>query len=1223
MKKQYVYLAVLTLSILGYSMSSYGQCTDPDKYAYNCDFDGDGVLNLADLDDDNDGILDDEEQGDLNVPLSLERHSGKTKSGYSTAFLKNEYVNWGFTDITCDPVIWTAGQVFGQPWDNLPGHDEVRDIDKIYMDAFKLGQAPVAPTITVRFSRTVTNPILLFNHIKRDGNYDFALTDPDDMYLVDNSIGAYISNDTLYFPANNTSNGAVRGFSVCLVGSFDSIQFKGYATQHESQGFSLMVPGDIDSDADGIPNRFDRDSDDDDCYDAIEGGGSFTESDLDVNGALTGSVDANGVPTVAGSSGQSMSNMIDSTVSTCVELTDAGTDDMSNGIDSSDGWASTWADIDGDGDEDLFMCDKTRNKPNRVYRNNGNGTFTKDLGTGLSDYRSKTASALFGDYDNDGDEDCYVLNDMEAISRLWRNDGTGNFTQVLGVGLAEIPQYYLCGAWVDLDNDKFLDLILASFFETEYHQVYRNNGDGTFTRDRDCRIAKTKSRASSISVTDINNDGLPDIFFPNGDSSKNFLFINNGEFDFELLEDGDLFNDRNTSVACSWGDYDNDGFQDCYVVNANKQKNCLYKNNGNKTFSKVSSSVTTDFQRDDHCSNWFDCDNDGDLDLLISNDQGKNELYKNDGTGSFTRSTERSLLTYDCGPTISASICDYDKDGKQDVYFNNRNKKSNRLYKNNRSNSNKYLTVKLKGRNCNKDGYGSNIRVKAGGKWQTRYCTPGSGIGSGNSKRNSFGCGNNATVDSIVVTWPSGKKQCLTNQNTDRFLTIEEDPANACTIRTFFDANGNGVFDTGEKLKNKKKVQITENNSSHKTDTTGEFTVYLDDGTYNFTADDMKHWELGTATSANITTDTIIYIPLEKTSTGYDLDVTTGSTICRRGFTKETTLTVNNNGSNEAFNCEVKVIYPAEKDFVSADIAPTTISGDTVIWDIGTMDGGDEFTVRIIDSVNLVGSIGDTLVLESEVSANGTDLELDDNSYSEPEEIVGAVDPNDILVWPRGDGSDGYIEADQELTYRIRFQNVGTYMATYVHLRDKLPKNLDWSTFKAVESSHETHTIQVSEEGELYVYYKDINLIDSTTNEALSHGYFEFRIMPKEGIEAGEKIKNKAEISFDYEDPIITNTVVNTIKLEKEKTERYQLHIYPNPAQDEVIIAMSDYALSFTNVTELANLHIIASNGETVLKLDNVKKNRVDLAIRDLPSGIYYVKAIDTIGNIHTGRFMK
>ena len=1213
---------ILVLTILSTSLIINGQCLDVKKYAYNCDFDGDGILNVDDFDDDNDGIMDNTEQGDLAIPLSLERWSGKTSSGYSTAFLKNEYYNHGFTDITTSPVTWKSGQVFGQPWDNLPGHDDVRDIDKIYMDAFKLDQHPTPPTITVRFARPVTNPILLFNHIKRAGNYDFALTDPDYMYMVDNSIGATISGDSLYFPADNTSNGAVRGWSVCLVGTFDSIVFKSYATVRESQGFSLMVPGDIDTDGDGIPNRFDYDSDNDECFDAIEGGGSFLLADVDSNGMLTGSVDGNGVPTAAGSDGQAMGSINDSTVSTCVELTDAGTGDMSNGIDSSDGWASTWADIDGDGDEDLFMCDKDRDRPNRVYRNNNDGTFTKDLTTGLSDYTSKTSSAMFGDYDNDGDEDCYILNTMEAKCRLWNNDGTGNFTKVTGVGLPEIPQYFMCGAWVDIDNDGYLDMILASYFETEFHQVYKNKGDGTFQRDRNCAIAKSKSRASSLSICDINNDGLPDVFFPNGDSSTNFLFINKGGFEFSKLDTGEIVNDINSSVACTWGDYDNDGYQDCYVVNASQQKNCLYKNNKNGTFSKVTSTVTTDKEQHTQGANWFDCDNDGDLDLLVTNDQGKNELYENDGASSFTRSTERTFLTYDCGGTISASISDYNRDGKQDVYFNNRSKQSNRLYKNERSNSNKHLNIKLKGTNANKDGYGSNIKVKAGGKWQTRYCTPGSGIGSGNSKRNSFGCGNNATVDSIVIQWPSGKKQCLTNQNTDRFLTIEESASCDVTVKTFNDENGNCVQDAGEEIVANKKIQITENGSSHKTDDNGEFTTSLECDTYTFTANDMKNWEMTCTTSVNITTDTTLLIPLSEVSSGPDLEVSSGTTACRRGFPKQTNLTVENNGTETAYDCEIVVVYPPEVDYKSCDVTPTAVSGDTVTWELDSLVVGEQITIEIQDSVTTAVSIGDTIHLESSIEATVADIDITDNSFMDSEEVLGAIDPNDLLVYPAGEGRDGYIDREQKLTYKIRFQNVGTYMATYVHLNSDLPKGLDLSTFKMKRSSHDVTEVRISEDGHLYVYYKDINLLDSNTSEPASHGFFEYTIYPKKDVAEGEKLKNRVDISFDYEDPIRTNTITHTIKV-KKKTQRFDLDLYPNPAQKRLNIEISDYAMTIENVTELREIQVVSSNGQIMHEVKRIGSNYLNIDVSGFPNGLYFIKGIDTIGNLHIGQFVK
>ena len=201
-------------------------------------------------------------------------------------------------------------------------------------------------------------------------------------------------------------------------------------------------------------------------------------------------------------------------------------------------------------------------------------------------------------------------------------------------------------------------------------------------------------------------------------------------------------------------------------------------------------------------------------------------------------------------------------------------------------------------------------------------------------------------------------------------------------------------------------------------------------------------------------------------------------------------------------------------------------------------------------------------------------------------------------------------------------QEGANHPETCAHLRDKLPNSLDWNSLEVVKSSHPIDMVRVSEDGELYVYYKNIELLDSNTNEAKSHGYFEFKITPIVDLKEGTRIENKAEISFDYEDPIFTNTVVNTIKYSNE-SKKFILNIYPNPAQDRIHLNISDYALSFDHVSELSSVQIISSNGSTIFSQEEVLSDKLEVDISGLIPGMYYVKGVDVHGNVHYGRFIK
>ena len=174
-----------------------------------------------------------------------------------------------------------------------------------------------------------------------------------------------------------------------------------------------------------------------------------------------------------------------------------------------------------------------------------------------------------------------------------------------------------------------------------------------------------------------------------------------------------------------------------------------------------------------------------------------------------------------------------------------------------------------------------------------------------------------------------------------------------------------------------------------------------------------------------------------------------------------------------------------------------------------------------------------------------------DNSFAKSETIVGAIDPNDMIVFPKGAGTRGLVSAGQPLQYKIRFQNVGTYAARDVQVTSFIPKGTDISSFEMLEASHEYR--MVVKDRVIRWEFNNINLPDSATNESESHGYILFTVKPENHVEPGTVIRNKAEIVFDYEVPITTNTVINTIYDNTVKGEN-NIKVFPNPAKNNLYV---------------------------------------------------------------------
>jgi len=460
---------------------------------------------------------------------------------------------------------------------------------------------------------------------------------------------------------------------------------------------------------------------------------------------------------------------------------------------------------------------------NRLYRNNGDGTFTdvtEKAGVKGAGYSMGVAA---GDYDNDGFVDLYVA----GVNRnqLLHNNGDGTFTDVTekaGVS-GEIPgtgkPWAVAAGWFDYNNDGLLDLLVINYldysipsaklcsidgvntycapgnFKGTANILYRNSGDGTFTDvSKSSHISQFIGKGMALAFADYDNDGFTDIFISN-DTFPNFLLHNNGDGTFTdvALEAGVAYTTNGGVVAgmgADFRDLDNDGLPDIFHAAMFGNTFPIYKNTGGQFEEMTEVSGITAFSR--RMTAWgtgaFDFDNDGLKDLftaggaILDNEMEvlhrptkiPNGMLRNMGNFKFSDvSSTAGAAFIDPRSHRGAAFGDLNNDGKIDIVVSTLNDRP-QLFLNRTSNSNHWILLNLVGTKDNRDGLGTKIKITTSEGVQYNQATTAVGYGSSSDKRVHFGLGKAAVIDKIELSWPTGVRQLLTNVKADRVLTVVE-----------------------------------------------------------------------------------------------------------------------------------------------------------------------------------------------------------------------------------------------------------------------------------------------------------------------------------------------------------------------------------------------------------------------------------------------------------------
>lgn len=434
-------------------------------------------------------------------------------------------------------------------------------------------------------------------------------------------------------------------------------------------------------------------------------------------------------------------------------------------------YGGVWADYDSDGFEDVMtMGFNTTYRGNFLYKNNGNGTFTR-LPANKFEFSTGRAAA-WGDYNNDGRPDVFLpeftsSDSTDGYSSVYKNLGNGNFQRI------QIGAFIRTGTWIDFNGDGMLDLAIS---RPGAISVFLNLGNDLFSPRVD--VAQADTQWSPVWF-DLDNDRDWDLIVPGFNDTQNRLFRNNGNGTLTEMTTSIINTDTfsGTARGVSVADIDNDGDLDLFATVTGTGVDAdgvFYLNDGQGNFSKqLALTVTGEQVRNGRGSAFADVNNDGWVDLLtVQGNPAGLSTYLNNGNGTFTRNAGQTFRGTDSFSGVN--LTDYNNDGRVDVFITNfQNTQPYGLHRN-LNTANNWLQINLRGVVSSRDALGARVSVKSNGRWQTFQKLSANGFGNQDLRTLQFGLGTATQADSIRVVWPSGYQTVLTNVAGNQRTQIDE-----------------------------------------------------------------------------------------------------------------------------------------------------------------------------------------------------------------------------------------------------------------------------------------------------------------------------------------------------------------------------------------------------------------------------------------------------------------
>jgi hypothetical protein len=451
---------------------------------------------------------------------------------------------------------------------------------------------------------------------------------------------------------------------------------------------------------------------------------------------------------------------------------------------------------------------------------------------------------------------------------------------------------------------------------------------------------------------------------------------------------------------------------------------------------------------------------------------------------------------------------------------------------------------------------------------------------------------------------------------------------NAITGRLFIDFNGNGVQDAGEPSLSNHGIHEAGTGRFTLTNAQGDYSLLvLEPGAFSTSPSAVQHYLANPASHTSQFAglneeegdNDFAFQPVAAVN---DLKVTlTPMSPFRPGFNAYYNVHYKNVGTMASTGT---LVFKADQmlAYMDGSTTPTMLNADSIVWDLPTLAPYEEGDILITLEVDVDAVLGSEIISMARVDAASGDAVPENNISTWPVTVTGAYDPNDIQV-DKETVLISDVPSSPYLEYLIRFQNTGNDTAFTVIVKNPISALVDPATFEFLGSSHPTVATFNANELALWFQFDNILLPDSNVNEALSHGFVRYRMRTRNDLSLGDLITGHAEIFFDFNAPVITNTASTEVVLFASVAEAKMdagLVLFPNPTSGDITLA---YELISAALVQMEMYSLTGQLiGTMVSTLQPAGQHRVELSTELLAPGVHYLR-MTINGQVMTRKVVK